>query len=86
MGDRFFAQRFRLIGRFPGEMSFGAAEMAERRGRAVDRPAQLQMIDDALRREREVRADELQVIFSSGITPVPKVLTMTETGSATPMA
>ena len=81
----FFAQRFHLIRGFPGDALFGAAKMPECRGVAVDRPPQLQVFDDAPRGEREMRANQ-RGDFVFGTMPVPKVLAITETGSATPMA
>src|SRR4051812_21665836 len=48
-----------LISSFPAEGVFGAAKVAERRGFPVDRAAQAEMFDHALRREREVRANQI---------------------------
>src|SRR6185369_6365304 len=53
-------QRFRLIGGFPREGVFVAAEVAERGGLAVDRAAQVQRIDDTARGEQEVLADQVR--------------------------
>ena len=53
------AKRVSLVGALPSELRLGAAEVAERRGLAVDRPAQVEGLDDALRRQLEVRADDL---------------------------
>ncbi len=54
----FLAERFGLVGAFPGEARPGAAEVAVGRRRAVNRPAQVERFDDALRRELEVRANQ----------------------------
>ena len=51
-------QRLRPVRLLPGELREPAAEVAERRGGLVDRPAQVQRLDDALGRQREVLADE----------------------------
>ena len=78
-------ERLGLVRRFPGEGVFGAAEMAERRGLAIDRAAQLQVsimpfgVSGKWARTSSTRR-------SSSTLPVPNVLTMTDTGSATPMA
>jgi hypothetical protein len=45
------AQRLRLVRQFPRERSVGTAEMAESRSLLIDGPAQLQVVDNALRRE-----------------------------------
>ena len=56
---RLFRQLGGLVGRFPGELRLGAAEVAVGGGLLVDGPAQVQALDDALGREREVLADQL---------------------------
>ena len=43
-----------LVGALPGELRLGAAEVAERRGLLVDRPAQVELLHDAARRQLEV--------------------------------
>ena len=65
---------------------FGASEMSERRGLLVNRAPQIKVLDDALRRQLEVRPHQLGDLAESAILPVPYVSTMTDTGSATPMA
>src|ERR1041385_6246757 len=42
---RGFLERVRLVGGFPAERIFGAAEMAEGRGLAINRAAELQRVD-----------------------------------------
>jgi len=78
-------QRFGFVGELPREGVFRAAEMAEGGGLAVDRAAELQVVDDGARGQVEF-ARTRSVNLSSGIAPVPKVSTDTDTGSATPMA
>ena len=70
---------------FPGELRLGAAKVPVRRGLLEDRPAQVQALDNALGRQREVLAHQLGQ-FGFAQLAVPKVSTSTETGSATPMA
>src|SRR5262249_37663182 len=52
-------QRGGLVGPLPGELRLGAAEVAERRGLAVDRLAEVELLHDAARRELEVIAHDL---------------------------
>src|SRR5207237_7935379 len=52
-------ERLGLVGLLPGEARALAAEVAVPRGLAVDRPAQVQRLDDALGRQLEVLADEI---------------------------
>src|SRR5438045_1735295 len=52
-------QRGRLVGALPGELRLGAAEVAERGGLLVDRPAQIELLHDAARRQLEVLAHQL---------------------------
>src|SRR6202047_640000 len=52
------AQHRRAAGVLPGEVLLVAAEMAVRRGLAIDRPAQIEIADDAGRAHREVLADQ----------------------------
>ncbi len=81
-----FLQRGCFVGGFPGEGVLGAAEMPECGGLAINGTAKLQMIDHPFGRQLEVRADQFhQTLFFDGL-PVPNVSTMTETGSATPIA
>jgi hypothetical protein len=81
-----FLQGLGLVGGFPGEGVFGAAEVAEGRRLAVDRTPQLQRVDNAARRQREILAHQLGEALVGDQAPVPNVSTITETGSATPMA
>ena len=48
-----------LVGLFPGELRLVAAEVAAGGRLAIDRPAQVEVLDDARRREREDFADQL---------------------------
>ena len=65
---------------------FGAAEVAERGRLAIDRPAQLQVIRSCPCGVSGKFARTSSTSRSSSIVPVPNVFTITETGSATPMA
>jgi hypothetical protein len=47
-------QRFRLVGRFPGEFRFVTAEVAVGGGLAVDRAQQVEHLHDAFRAQVEV--------------------------------
>src|SRR5690348_6898436 len=49
------AERFGLVGGFPGELGFVAAEVPVRGGLAVDRPQEVEHPDDALRPQVEMR-------------------------------
>src|SRR5262245_61633204 len=49
----------RLVGSFPGELRFGAAEVSEGGGLLVDRPPQIELLHDPAWGELEVAADEL---------------------------
>src|SRR5436189_6465444 len=51
-------QRLGHVGPFPGERGLGAAEVAVGGGGAEDRPAQLEALDQAFRRQIEVLAHE----------------------------
>ena len=51
------AQLGGVVGALPGELRLGAAEVAAV-AVAVDRPAQVEVLDDPARREREVLADQ----------------------------
>src|ERR1700743_1627726 len=53
------AERCRLVRLLPRERIFAAAEVAECRGLLIDRAAKFQVIDDPLRRQREVGANEI---------------------------
>ena len=63
----------------------GAAEVAVGGRLPVDRPAQVQVLDDPAGVRAKCFAHELGDP-SVGHLPVPSVSTMIETGSATPMA
>src|SRR5688572_17414327 len=52
------AQLLGPVGTLPGEAFLRAAEVAIGRRGTVDRPAQVEVLDDAARREREVSADQ----------------------------
>src|SRR5581483_9377025 len=56
---RGFLERVRLIRGFPAKGVFGAAEVPERGRLSIDRPAQLQRFDHALRSKIEVRPDDV---------------------------
>src|SRR5213075_530120 len=56
-------ERRRFVGPLPRELRLGAAEVAERGGLLVDRPAQVQLFDDSARRQLEVRADDSGDLF-----------------------
>src|SRR5260370_17154805 len=56
---RLFAQLGYLIGSFPSEIGIVAAKVPVHGSLAIDRPAQFQRFDDALRRELEVLAHQL---------------------------
>src|SRR5215212_7341540 len=47
------------VSSFPREALFGATEVAERRRLLVDWPPEIEIFDDAFRRQLEVRADVL---------------------------
>src|SRR5450631_1773380 len=53
------AQRLRFIGRLPGEVLIRTPEVAIRRGLAIDRTAQVEALDNALRCQLEVRTNQL---------------------------
>src|ERR1039458_1402212 len=53
-----FSQRFGLVRDFPGETFLGAAKVAERRCLAIDRTPQIEGVDDAARRQREILAHQ----------------------------
>src|SRR5436305_5397612 len=52
------AQLRRPVGVLPTEIRVVASEMAVGGGLAVDRPAQVEVLDDAARRQRELLADQ----------------------------
>src|SRR6187549_2448885 len=56
---RGLAQHVSAIGALPGELRLGASEMSVGRGRLVDRPYQVEHLDDAVRSQVEVLAYEL---------------------------
>jgi hypothetical protein len=74
-----------LVGGLPGELRLGAAEVAVGRGLLVDGPAQVQALDNALGREREVLADQLGELGFAQLAGA-EGFDEDETGSATPMA
>ena len=47
-----------LVGAFPGELGLGSAEVAAAGGLAVDRPAQVEVLDDPRGVQRERLADQ----------------------------
>src|SRR6185295_1565887 len=53
-------ERCRLVGMLPGKFRLVAAEMAVGGGLEVDRPQQVERLDDALRPQVEVLFDELR--------------------------
>src|ERR1051326_5692858 len=57
--SRVFAEVLHLVRPLPREFGFGTAEVTEGRGLLVDRPAQVQVLDDPRRREVEVLPHEL---------------------------
>src|SRR5215813_6510737 len=52
-------ERRRLVGALPGELRFRTTEMPEGRRLLVNRPAQIEFLHDAARRQLEMRADDL---------------------------
>src|ERR1039457_4178101 len=56
---RLFRQRSRLVRRFPGEFRFASAEVAVSGRLPIDGAAEIEALDNALGRKREVLADEL---------------------------
>src|ERR687892_1651234 len=50
-------QRIRLVRTLPGEFWFRASEVTEGRGLPVDRSAEVELLDDAARRQFEVLAN-----------------------------
>src|SRR2546423_11391794 len=53
------AERGGLVGPFPGELWFGAAEVSEGRRLLANRTAQIELFHDPARRELEVLSDEI---------------------------
>ncbi len=53
------AEGLGVLGPLPGELGLGAAEVATAGGLAVDRPAEVEVLDDPGRGERERLADQL---------------------------
>ena len=80
------AQEIGLVGLLPGELGLRAAEVAAAGRLAVDRPAQVEVLDDARRGQREVPCGPARRSARRAIWPVPWVSTWTLTGSETPMA
>src|SRR5688500_12991419 len=56
----FGPQRFSFVRLFPGNAFFVATEMPVSRGGFVDRPAQVQVLDNSLRRKFEMVAYQLR--------------------------
>src|SRR5688572_11234727 len=56
---RFFGELRGLVRLFPGELALAAAEVAAGSGLLVDRPPQVEILDDAAGGQREGLADEL---------------------------
>ena len=76
------AQRLGLVGLLPGEGVQFAAEVAVAGRLAVDRPAQVERLDDAARRQLEVLADQLgDLLVGQAALAVPNVLTQMLIGS-----
>ncbi len=78
-------QLFSLVGLFPGKFRKLATKMAVCRSFAIDRTAQIKLVDDGTR----TQVDHLvyrYVDVDVGTMPVPNVSTITETGRASPMA
>jgi hypothetical protein len=79
-------QRRSFVDRFPGELGFVAAEMTVGGGLEVDR-AQGRLSDWMIPLGRRSKCLPISSTMSSSLTlPVPKVLTIKETGRATPIA
>src|SRR5690348_5592557 len=70
---RFLPQDFRFISLFPSKLRFVPAEMAVRRSLPKNRPAQLEVLDNAPRRHGEVLADEFIEIFHGHLLGVFRV-------------
>src|SRR5918993_1435707 len=64
------AERVGLVGALPGELRLGAPEVSERGGLLVDRPAQVERLDDPARREVEVRAHDVTDLLVRDLTAV----------------
>src|SRR5271157_1931761 len=54
------AQELGLVGSLPGEFRLRPAEVATAGGLAINRPAQVKVLDDSRRGERETAADDLR--------------------------
>src|SRR4051812_31513573 len=62
-----------LVRAFPGELRLSASEMPERRGLAVNRPTQVERLDQSLRRQLELRPHDfadLLVVDPAGVEGV----------------
>lgn len=74
-----------LVGVLPGQVDIGSADMAESGYLTINRASEVELlIIEAGRRSKTSFA--AAAISESGIMPVPKLSTKTETGSSTPMA
>ena len=69
-GERFrgLLERLGLLGPLPGEVAVGTAEVSVRRGLLVDRPTQVEALDDRGRAEVELLPDQLTAA-STGRSP-----------------
>jgi hypothetical protein len=79
-----FAQLRGFVGFFPREML--APKVAVGGGFSVDRVQQVQHLDQTVRAQIEELTYQQRQLFRSATFSVPKVSTMMEVGSATPMA
>src|SRR5207245_8906677 len=59
------AERLGLVGFLPGESRIASPEVSEGGGAAVDRPFQIQRVDDFTRLESEVLADQLHELVGA---------------------
>ena len=73
-----------LVGVLPGQVDIGSADMAESGYLTINRAAEVELLDYRSRKSKTSFA--AAAISESGIMPVPKLSTKTETGSSTPMA
>ena len=69
----FFPQDFGLVGLFPGELRLVATEVPVDGGLSEDRPAELEMVDDAARGQGEVFPHELIQILDGHLFRVFRV-------------
>ena len=85
LDPRVLAEVLHAVRALPGELGLAPSEVSEGGGLPVDRPAEVQVLDDARGGEIELALDQL-LQLALGSLPVPNVSTMTDTGSTTPMA